>query len=219
MFQARSHGRTLVLLAEYLLLFIALPVFYLFDLVPLPPIPALWILASGCGAVLLAAGDFDRRRLWNSQRLRRRLYRAFLPFALLAPALVLITAWIAPDRLFGFVRQQPLLWATIMVAYPVLSVYPQGVVYRAFIFHRYRPLFRHRWSRILASAIAFSMVHVIFQNWIAPALTLVGGVLFAWTYARTRSSLIASVQHALFGCFLFTIGLGWYFYYAAVVGG
>jgi membrane protease YdiL (CAAX protease family) len=59
---------------------------------------------------------------------------------------------------------------------------------------------------------------VIFENWIAPVLTLIGGLLFAWTYARTRSQVVASFQHALFGCFLFTIGLGWYFYYAVVVG-
>jgi membrane protease YdiL (CAAX protease family) len=206
------------LLAEYVLLFVALPVTYLFDLVPLPPIPALWIFASGCLVVLFAAGDFDRRRLWNTRKLRRRMVRAVLPFAVAAPVLVLLTAWIAPERLFALVRERPVLWAAIMVLYPLLSVYPQGVVYRAFIFHRYRPVFRSRLARILASAVAFSMVHVIFENWIAPVLTLIGGLLFAWTYARTRSQVVASFQHALFGCFLFTIGLGWYFYYAVVVG-
>ena len=50
------------------------------------------------------------------------------------------------------------------------------------------------------------------DNWIAPALTLIGGIVFGFTYERTRSSLVVAVQHALFGCFLFTIGLGWFFY-------
>ena len=38
-------------------------------------------------------------------------------------------------------------------------------------------------------------------------------------YARTRSALVAALQHAAFGCFVFTIGLGWYFYHGAVRAG
>lgn len=37
------------------------------------------------------------------------------------------------------------------------------------------------------------------------------GVLFAWTYERTRSTLAVSVEHALFGCWMFTVGLGSFF--------
>jgi membrane protease YdiL (CAAX protease family) len=57
---------------------------------------------------------------------------------------------------------------------------------------------------------------VLFRNWIAPTLGFAGGVLFAWTYERTRSSLVAAIQHAACGCWLFTTGLGWYFYHGAV---
>lgn len=203
---------------EYAVLFVVLPVVYVQDLIPLPPIPALWILSAACLAVLLGGGDFDRRRLWNAGRLRSQVLRALLPFLFSAPLLVLGMLLLAPGRLFEMIRQRPVLWLSLMVMYPIVSVYPQGLVYRAFIFHRYGPLFHRRWMRIAASAVAFSMVHVIFENWIAPALTLIGGVLFAWTYASTRSSLVASVQHALFGCFLFTIGLGSYFLYSVVVG-
>jgi membrane protease YdiL (CAAX protease family) len=211
---ARRRRRRAWLAAEYVVLFVALPIAYVYDLIPLPPIPALWILSGACLAILLGASDFDRKRLWNTRRLRVRLQRAFLPFLFAAPLLVLFTAAVAPDRLLVMIREHPWLWVGLMLAYPVLSVYPQGLVYRAFIFHRYRPIFRNRWARIVASAVAFSMVHVIFENWIAPAVTLAGGFLFAWTYARTRSALVASVQHALFGCYSFTIGLGWFFYYA-----
>ena len=59
-------------------------------------------------------------------------------------------------------------------------------------------------------------MHVVFENWIAPTFTLVGGLLFAWTYDRSETALPAAVQHALFGCALFTLGLGWYFYAGAV---
>ncbi|MDX1388111.1 MAG: CPBP family intramembrane glutamic endopeptidase [Acidobacteriota bacterium] len=219
MARRRRRRREAWLFAEYVVLFVGAPLAYVSDLIPLPPIPALWILSGACLAILLGARDFDRRRLWNARRLRVRLLRALLPFLFAAPLLFVMTATVAPEKLFGMIRERPVLWGTLMVLYPVLSVYPQGLVYRAFIFHRYRPLFRNRWMRIVASALAFSMVHVIFENWIAPLLTLAGGLLFAWTYARTRSALVASFQHALFGCFSFTIGLGWFFYYAAVVGG
>ena len=211
------RARRIWLSIEYALLFIVLPIAYVFNVIPLPPIPVLWIGAGACLAVLLGRGDFDRSRLWNARRLRTNLLRAIVPFLFAAPLLVVATLVIAPDRLFEMIRQRPALWVSLIVLYPIVSVYPQGLVYRAFIFHRYRPLLRQRWMRIVASAVAFSMVHVIFQNWIAPVLTLIGGVIFAWTYASTRSTLVASLQHALFGLFLFTIGLGSYFLYASVI--
>ncbi len=211
-----SRSRKILLLTEYTLLFMGLPLALRFDLIRLPVIPALWILAGGCLLILVTSGNFDFNRLWNAERLRIYLRLVILPFVLGAPLLLLVAWLYDPERLFAFVRQRPLVWAVIMVAYPVLSVYPQGIVYRAFIFHRYRPLFRMRWARILASALAFSVAHIVFQNWLAPSLTFVGGLLFAWTYSQTRSALLATFQHALFGCYLFTIGLGWYFYYGAV---
>ena len=48
-----------------------------------------------------------------------------------------------------------------------------------------------------------------------PGLTLVGGLLFAYRYTKTGSLLTSCVEHALYGCFLFTVGLGRFFYHAA----
>lgn len=211
-----SGGRRWRLLVEYLALFVLLPAAYALDAVPLPLFPALWLVAGVCLAVLRRDPRFERRRLWNAHDLGPRVTAALIPFVLAAPMLAWFAAIHDPDRLFGFVRQRPLLWAAVMVLYPVLSVYPQGLVYRVFVLHRYRDLFPSRWGRIAASAAAFSAVHVVFENWIAPLLTLAGGVLFAWTYDRTRSSLVAGIQHAAFGGLLFTLGLGWYFYHGAV---
>lgn len=206
------------LVVEYALVFLALPLLYVLDWVPLPVIPALWLLAGICLAWLVRARDFESSRLWDAGRLGDRIGPVVLPFLVAAPLLLLITVLVAPERLFGFVRQRPAIWALVMVLYPLLSAYPQGIVYRSFIFHRYRRLFPGRWARIAASAVAFSAVHIVFENWIAPSLSLLGGALFAWTYERTGSALLATLQHALFGCFLFTIGLGWYFYTGSVGG-
>lgn len=209
-------GSRWLLAVEFSALFVALPLAALNGLLRLPLFVVLWGLAALCLTALLLAPDFDRSRLWNAAGLGRRMVYVVVPFVVLAPLPFLWLVVYEPERLFGFVRQRPLLWALVMLLYPALSVYPQGIVYRIFVFHRYRKLFPRAWMRVLASAVAFSLAHVVFENWIAPVATLFAGLLFAWTYERTRSALVAGLQHAAFGCYIFTIGLGWYFYYGAV---
>jgi membrane protease YdiL (CAAX protease family) len=99
-----------------------------------------------------------------------------------------------------------------MILYPLLSVYPQELIFRTFFFHRYRQIFRQSWVLILASGLSFGLAHLFFANWIAPTLTLLGGLQFARTYDRTNSTLQAAIEHGLWGDLIFTIGLGWYFY-------
>ena len=66
---------------------------------------------------------------------------------------------------------------------------------------------------IAASAITFGFVHIVFGNWLAVLLSAIGGVLFSTTYLRTASLAVVCLEHALFGDFLFTIGLGRFFYH------
>ena len=105
-----------------------------------------------------------------------------------------------------------MFWVLVLVFYPVLSVYPQSVVYRAFLFQRYRKLFPHRLMMVVASAIAFAFVHIIFRNPIAISFTLIGGILFAWRYYESKSLFTSSFEHALYGCWMFPVGLGEFFY-------
>jgi hypothetical protein len=42
-------------------------------------------------------------------------------------------------------------------------------------------------------------------------------VLFAWTYDRTRSTLAVTIEHAIYGWWVFFTGLGW-FVYAGSIG-
>ena len=94
-------------------------------------------------------------------------------------------------------------------------MYPQELVFRAFVLERYRPLFGSGRGIAAASAVAFGFVHVIFGNLLAVGLSLIGGWLFARRYQRTRSLLATSIEHALYGQLVFTIGLGAYFYHGA----
>ncbi len=211
-----ARHQRLFLLLEYVILFFGIPVAYALDWVRLPLFPTLWVLSAGCLIWLLRSREFPKSRLWNPSALSGRWIAVVFPALLGAPILLAATWLVAPERMFGFVRERPGMWALVMLLYPILSVCPQGIVYRAFVFHRYRRLFPTKAARIAASAVAFSAVHVIFENWIAPALTLAGGALFAWTYERSGSETPAALQHALFGCTVFTVGLGWYFYAGAV---
>jgi len=81
---------------------------------------------------------------------------------------------------------------------------------------RYAALFPSQWTMVLVSALAFAWLHIIFRNPLAVALTFAGGLLFAWRYQQTQSLLTSSVEHALYGCWLFTIGLGQYFYHGRI---
>ena len=63
-----------------------------------------------------------------------------------------------------------------------------------------------------SSAGVFALAHLVLGNWQAPVLAWCGGLLFAWTYWRTRSLLLVTLEHGLWGNWLFTLGLGRYFY-------
>jgi membrane protease YdiL (CAAX protease family) len=113
-------------------------------------------------------------------------------------------------------RNKPDIYIMVMIGYPVLSVYPQEVIYRALFFHRYAPAFGPIPAAIAANALLFGFGHIIFHNPVAVGLTVIGGVIFSVTYMRTKSLVAAAFEHALYGCLLFTLGLGWYFFGGSV---
>jgi len=167
--------------------------------------------------VLLRDPDFDRQKLWNRQDFGRHLQRSVLMFVPAAALLALLAYLFAPELLLQLPLQRPALWILVLVLYPLLSVYPQEVVFRTFFFHRYRSLFPRPTTMILASGIVFGLAHLFFGNWLAPVLTTLGGFLFATTYQRSSSTLQAFLEHSLWGDFIFTLGLGWYFYGGSIV--
>jgi len=204
------------LILEFLLLFVAAPLAYRFSPIRIPALPLLWLVSGYALWQLLRDPHFHRSRLWNASQLLPHLAAILITFALVALLIWLAVHRLAPAREWSFLRRNPVFWAIVMVAYPVLSVYPQGLLYRAFFFERYAPLFPGRWTMILFSAAAFAFLHIVFRNPVAPALTFAGGLLFAWRYAQTGSLATSCFEHALYGCWLFTVGLGDYFYHGTI---
>ena len=201
---------------EFLTLFVAVPVAFFFGVSVLPMIPTLLAFTGAIFIFLLLDPTFDRSRLWAGpgglRAVRSELPRIVLTFVGFGAALTVLVMLNLPERFLEFPRERPRIWAMVMVLYPVFSVYPQEVVWRAFLHHRYRQLMPTTTATILTSALAFGLMHIVFRNWIAVVLCVWGGVLFARTYERTRSTLAVVIEHALYGCLVFTIGLGWYFY-------
>lgn len=131
--------------------------------------------------------------------------------------LVIIMTWgLFPEKLGNFVMQRPLVWLLVMFLYPLLSVIPQEIIFRRFFFWRYSMFFSSDMVMVLASGLTFGLVHIIFQNWVAPILSAIGGIIFARTYQRTNSLLMPVIEHSLYGCMVFTVGLGQFFFHGYV---
>lgn len=206
-------------LAEFVAIFGLLPLTFFIWPTTGVLIPALVVGGVACVVVLWRDPAFDRRRLLNVRAVGGQ-WRMIAAFGLIGMASMLAgVAYFDPDRLFWLPRNKPGLWAAIMIGYPLMSVYPQQVIYRAFLMHRYRAVFPGRWTMIAASGGAFCFGHVMFQSWLAIALTLIGGVLFAWRYDRSKSLAAVWLEHTVWGCLIFTIGLGTHFFLGAVALG
>lgn len=204
------RGRLPAYLAlEFAALFLALPfaVAYGLSEAHLLIIPALLSASLLCLALLMLDPSFDRKRVWNMAGFVHdapRIMIMFIAGALLMAAFV----WYSDrEAFFALPRKHTAVWLLIMIFYPVISVPPQELIYRVFLFHRYRTLLPLP-ALLLASTVTFSLAHIVFGNAMAILLTLGGGLLFAYTYYRTRSLAAVSVEHALYGCMVFTVGLG-----------
>jgi membrane protease YdiL (CAAX protease family) len=204
------------LVVEFLVLFVVVPLGYRFSPRPISPLPVLWAAVLYCYWQLRRDPTFSRELLWSPQAAPRQLPSIVLCFVICAVVVWLAVRLVAPQLLFSFVRSSPIFWALVMVLYPVLSVYPQGIIYRSFVMHRYAALFPSGTLLIFVSAAAFAFMHIIFRNPLAVALTFAGGLLFAWRYRATGSLFTSSLEHALYGCWLFTVGLGQYFYHGRI---
>ncbi len=116
--------------------------------------------------------------------------------------------FIAPDKLFSVLIKRPQLWLMILFIYTFLSVWPQEIIYRTFFYDRYETLIKNKWLFIFINAILFSLAHLFLRSFLVQVLTFIGGLLFAYTYQKTKSTTLVSIEHAIYGNWLFTVGMG-----------
>lgn len=195
---------------ELCVVFVALPLLVLFELLPLPKFSVLFFVALVYLLVLVFDHSFDRE-LFSMKRFSawRPLLMRFIAFVIVSAVVV---AFIAPQSLFRLPGRSVGVWLSIMVLYPLFSVLPQSIIYRVYFFHRFEGLFKNQEFLVLVNALCFALLHVLFRNWLAVAMTFVGGIFFAVTYLKSKSLLVTAVEHALYGDWIFTVGIGSYFY-------
>jgi len=191
---------------ELILLFLFLPLVYAFGLSNLPIYFVVIFISVYCLIMLLADPDFDRKSLWLNQF--KSWKTIFLRFFLGVVLFVSLIAVFHPGAFFSTLLARPWLLAVALVSYPILSAYPQEIIYRTYFYHRYQHFFPTRNTAILANAVLFALAHIIFFNWIAILVTFVGGIVFSLTYLKSQSTFAAFVEHTLYGNFIFIIGIG-----------
>jgi len=191
---------------ELFLLFILLPCSFLLDY-PIP-IKVGLVLACFAYSIWVVARDkpVKRQILWSLSTW------GFWKILIVRMLVVFVGAYILmyfykPDAMFVIFRDM-LLFIIIVFVYSFLSVTAQEFAYRTFFFHRYRELFNNNTIFLITNAFLFGLAHIVFENEVVLLMTFVGGLFFAYTYDKTKSLLVVSIEHAIYGLWLFALGIG-----------
>ncbi|MBL4888003.1 MAG: CPBP family intramembrane metalloprotease [Flavobacteriaceae bacterium] len=134
--------------------------------------------------------------------------RTFMQLGIIIVFTTIYMYVVEKSYLFYMVIEKPQTWLLFVGIYSLLSVYPQELIYRTFYFKRYKALFSNTQLFIYVNAIIFSLAHLFFGSLMVQIITLIGGLIFAWTYHKTQSTFLVSIQHAIYGSWLFSVGMG-----------
>jgi hypothetical protein len=170
--------------------------------------PSLWLLAAVAVLVLRSDPSFDGSRLW-SVHVEPFYARVIVVRAALTLVILAALSWrLTPESFLALPRRMPGFWVLLAILYPLVSVLPQGILWRVFLVHRYAPMLGSGALLLVVGTAAFAWAHLAFRNTTAIVLTGLGGGLFLHTYLATGSMLVSSLEHALYGVAAFTFGVG-----------
>ena len=192
---------------EFFLLFIILPVLFALDF-------SWWLKAfigvSGFIYVVYVLLKIEGKKFkvapnldWNTF-IRKTLLR-FLWIVIVTSLFVYFTN---DDMLFKVLFSNWKKWLMYTIMYMLFSVYPQELIFRTFFFQRYTSLFPKKSLIVFLNATIFALAHVFYKNALVVVITFIGGWLFARTFYRTQSTLMVTIEHIIFGSWLYIIGMG-----------
>ena len=176
-------------------------------------IVTIWCLAGVAAALLAVTPGFSFRRVFSGAVFAE--WRLILLYALLSAAVcVFFVLTMLPGHLFDLPLEHTLLWLVVVIGYPLLSAFPQEMIFRSLFFERYGVLFPNMVAAVAANGAAFGLGHLFFMNPVTTGMTALGGALIGWAYlTRGRSLMLAWVLHSLAGQIIFTSGIGIFFYH------
>ncbi|MFT7327899.1 MAG: membrane protease YdiL (CAAX protease family) [Crocinitomicaceae bacterium] len=192
---------------ELILLFVIIPL-----LLALPAFIELKIFSVIIGFVyvLFALYEYTKFKIKKPQKKLITFFWKSIIFRLI-PIIIfglIFIKFISPESFFRLVIEDTRLWIVIIFFYSLGSVLPQEIIYRNFFFQRYHSLILNRKLFIIINAFLFAISHSFLNSWIVIAVTFLGGLMFALTYEKTRSTILVTIEHSLYGLVLFTIGIG-----------
>ena len=198
---------------ELIILSIVIPCGILFFNLSAFVLAFLWVISFYCLLIFY----FFERKVENSNGPGIGINKTIILIVLfrwlvIAFGLLIFTFYVFPDKLFIVQTTNPGFIWKILVFYPLFSAFPQEFIFCKFFFARYKPFFGEKELMVAMSALAFCLAHILFINWVAPMLGLFAGIIFARTYKKTKSLLLVSIEHSLYGNALFVLGLGWFFW-------
>ena len=173
----------------------------------------LWAASAYCLLLILLLRDIDWKREIGLKEVNWLNLKSILSRWVVATIFILIfTYFYRPDRFLYIPLEAPGIIPFLILAYPVLSALPQEFIFCSFFMRRYGQFIKSDSLKIIASAIVFGYAHMLFINWVAPVFSFFGGLIFAYTYIKTRSLALVTIEHSLYGNSIFLAGIGYYFY-------
>lgn len=194
-------------LTELFLLFVLVPIVFALNIVN-------WLKASigvlGFIYVVIVLIRVQKKKFKISDNINWKsfLKQLTIKFLFIAVITALFVWFFYNENFFIVVKEKPLLWLVFVGVYSLFSVYPQELIYRTFFFERYEFLIKNKYLFIFINAILFSLAHLFFKSSIVLFITFIGGLFFAYTYYKTKSTLLVTIEHAIYGSWLFTVGMG-----------
>ena len=194
--------------AEFTLLFIILPLLYFFDVIPFHKVIPLVALFVYCLVILITA-----KRISSDKFTLTAEWKPILLRFVIIIGITLFFIWFFADSLWADLTANKKLLVAIII-YPVLSAFPQELIFREFFYYRYATIFRNPSVLLVVNVVLFSFAHLYFMSWVVLLFTLVGGLIFSITYLKTRSLLVVTIEHTIYGSVILASGLGEQFYKA-----
>ena len=202
----------LYLAMEFVVLFFGIPTWIFLDKDFIHPSIIILPILAGIFLLLRRNPDFSFRELVRWSIPRKTILANALVILILALLMLGYVLLFEPENLFNLPRANIWIYLGLCVFYPVFSAYGQEIIYRTFLHRRYAAILPKAWHFVLASALTFSYMHIVYYDPFSMILTFIGGFYFARVYWQTRSVLFTSVLHGILGIIIFGVGLGQYFW-------
>ena len=197
---------------EFLLLFFGVPLLIFFDREFIHPSIIILPVLIFIFIILRYTTDFTFKELFRWHIKRSDLIRNGIVMILSLLVLLCYTMVFERDQLFNLPRSNPWIYMAMCLFYPVFSAFGQEIVYRTFLYRRYKRIFNEHWQFVAASGISFSFMHIVYYDPVSIFFTFIAGLYLAQVYLKTRSVLFTSILHGILGIIVFGVGLGQYFW-------